>query len=247
MNNTSEPFLENPKDQINQIKFDIKESNTDQKNLKFLNNTEILEENIDFPHLSKIFVNFIKDLNTKSKVNQVKQKTKQRKQKIEKKVINKIDYKKETNSLNKSSPKNPNVHSPSSVNYQLATNFLNQALQNDNVNGSQNPNVNEVIQHLQYCFANNLLTVEQISQIDKWIENQIVLRDQQELTHPEPLDNERKFPTNCMHIKICYFIWDQKNTAIIDPTEYGRQYKESIDQSQNNKTSPPVNNTKSTD
>ena len=91
-------------------------------------------------------------------------------------------------------------------------------------------NVPKLIQHLQYCYDNRLLTDDQIQSINEWM-----MRCAQEaeippeVPTPQPieqlLDNE-VYMSNCMHIKICYFIWDRQNHGATDPTELGRKYKE---------------------
>ena len=41
----------------------------------------------------------------------------------------------------------------------------------------------------------------------------------------DQLDGYDKIPPNCLHAKICYFIWAQEGNLGKDPTEIGRRIK----------------------
>lgn len=91
-------------------------------------------------------------------------------------------------------------------------------------------NVPKLIQHLQFCYDNRLLTDDQIQNINEWmIRCAQEAEYTQEVAAPQPIDQlleNEVYMSNCMHIKICYFIWDRQNHGATDPTELGRKYKE---------------------
>lgn len=86
-----------------------------------------------------------------------------------------------------------------------------------------------LFQRLQHCFNNNLLQPAQIAALEQWITQKAREMDfSGELFYqPPPQPPEREdYPLNCLHIRICYQIWDRQSQGLVDPTELGRRYKE---------------------
>ena len=96
--------------------------------------------------------------------------------------------------------------------------------------GGQNPDLDKLVEYLNYCYAHKLLKPEHIQALGELIMLQRAQLAQNEEMVENPLvrsdSGDRDYPNNCMHVRICYFIWDKQNKAVIDPTELGRKYKE---------------------
>ena len=208
---TQEEILENPMDEVK-----------GEGNEKSKTERADGQSNFDYYKLSKIFLKFLKDYNLPEVVEPAVAKTKAKSSKV-KRVPSKADI-----GEAKVQTVNKEVKGRSAVENKQAEMFENANFARNQFQNMSSWNLPEIIQHLQYCFANNLLTADQISQIDEWINEQVRHKETEQPLPTNPEETEKNFPTNCIHIKICYYIWDQKNTEIIDPTEYGRRYKESL-------------------
>lgn len=96
--------------------------------------------------------------------------------------------------------------------------------------GGQNPDLDKLVEYLNFCYTNKLLKPESIQAL-----GELIMLQRAQVAHNEELlentlaradSGDRDYPNNCMHVRICYFIWDKQNKTVIDPTELGRKYKE---------------------
>ena len=165
----------------------------------------------DLKIISRGFLRFLKEINEEDTPKRSKEISKKQKTNKKKKEEKEIEEKQNIINTNIQLTENQNLRNSENIYTDLSS--------------LKEWSLPQIIQHLQYCFANNLLSTEQIQQIDRWIAEQISLK-KIKVDSPEfgPVNNDQ-YPTNCLHIKISYFIWDSNNQEVLDPTEFSRAYK----------------------